>query len=555
MSEPARSDIPDPVSAALQGPASEYLAGILALSRLSRVTVACRSGAYPAANLLAVAKLTGIPGETALLFDRWQGGAGPDLAQALRAAVGAGGNAAALPGSDGPVLAILDRFEIHLGLPPDDARARDDGETLCALADDARADIHFLLLVEESAAPLLQRYAARIPGITEASLRLPPHADGFDAEQPAPASATGAAARKRSFGALLERLTERSGAAPLAAAGVVEERAAPLAQQAAAFEPDAQAALADAGAAPPLPQPEAEPSLDAIVAQAPIQAAAPEHSAAPAVSFEPMPQAAVAQHAAIDRAPDVAPPELEAAAESAELGAAPAPAPAAEPVAAPAPARRRGGRLALAGIALAALALILVSRFPAKPDRPDTRAAQAAPAPAEPSGAAAPAAAQAKVAAAADAPAPAAAAAATTATTAAPASPAAASAPSAQRGAATAASRRTPALYILVNSSRERERLRPIARSLARQGIEVMNIQPIGRGPKVSDLRYFYREEREDALKIQQALQDAGITVRNVNLVQGYESRAPRRQLELWLASDSPAAPAAATRRKQAAGH
>jgi hypothetical protein len=80
--------------------------------------------------------------------------------------------------------------------------------------------------------------------------------------------------------------------------------------------------------------------------------------------------------------------------------------------------------------------------------------------------------------------------------------------------------------------------VRPIAQNLSRQGIRIVAVSQGDGGPSVSDLRYFYPDERDDALKVQQALQQAGIAVRKVNLVPGYQDRATHRQFELWLAND-----------------
>ncbi|MBK4736641.1 hypothetical protein [Noviherbaspirillum pedocola] len=566
-----RDDSENPAQAelALQNASGEYLAGILALARLSRVTVVCKSAPYPGEQLLAVARLSAVPGETALLFDDWEGSLGPDLAAALHAAQRPAGDANSPPSrSSCPLLVILDRFERHLGLPADDARAQADGRTLCQLAADARADIHFLLLVDESAAPLLQRYATQIPGIAEASLRLPPPAASL--EQPAPTPA-GASPRKRSFGSLLERLNERAAEAP-AAASAEQEIEARTAQQAdmphmrqaaeeygagnfwhdeSTTEPPAQhtAAALDAahGEALPALHPEtagaatettpAEPAL--AHAELPTMAAVAEYDAPPELPQDAMPADAVHADNTV-LSPALVPQVEQTPAYEPATKAMPVPSAHTAP---PATLQRkrtmRTGYLAIAGIAAVAVAAILLNRAP-QGGATGAQPAQQAESPplaqvATTAGHATPATVAATT--------PAVAPAAPAAPTKAAAIPAAASA-SAQPAGTTAASAADPAkpartaLYIVASNSGDRDRVRPIAQQLARQGVEIIAVSQADRGPSVSDLRYFFPAERDDALKMQQALREAGITVRRVNLVPGYEDRATHHRFELWLAND-----------------
>lgn len=560
MSRPAESAPGAPAAPSTHDPAGEYLAGILAMSRLSRVTVACKSAPYPGAKLLAIAKLTGIPGETALVFDEWQHAAGPDLATTLAAA---GGDA-------GPLLAILDDFDAHLRLPADDPRALADGRALCALAADPRADVHFLLLLAESAAPLLQRYAAQIPGIAEASLRLPPPLAASDAGAKAPE-------RKRSFGSLLERLNERSAEVPATASAhhEIEDRAAqasvaPLMREgvdehgAGNFwhdEPDDAPVAADAGHAA-MPREQEAPAVPEAQAAAPLEeTAAPpmeEQETPPSVVAAPvaaeMPREQPAERIGLpEEATPIRLPETVALAAPAVAALQTAPRPSA-PVAALPPRPKRGmraGYVAVAGIAAVAIGWMLMTRLPrnfpqgtqqvqATPPAPQaTQKAAAQP----PAAMAAAGSAAAAAAAAPDKPAKEAAppAAPSVATAKAPAAPApaavaVAAAPAEPAPAALPAGR--TALYIVVGNNRDRERVRPIAQTLSRQGIRIVAVSQGDGGPSISDLRYFYPDERDDALKVQQALQQAGIAVRKVNLVPGYEDRATHRQFELWLAND-----------------
>jgi hypothetical protein len=562
-------EMPGQVLPSPHATADEYLAGILALARLSRLTVACKSADYPGTNLLTVARLTGIPGELALLFDEWQQDAGPDLAAALRACAEGAGGTAAVPGhAERPVLVILDRFEDHLALPANSARAEADGRTLCELANEAGTDIHFLILVAESAQALLQRYAARIPGIAEASLRLPPPV----ADASAPRSAS---TRRRSFGSLLERLNDRAVDAPAAHAisteKAIEERAtadalAPRAQESFAGSGAVNAWLDDEAAdhsatakAPATPQQDSD-DITIPVGYAATQMGAEQTTAEQRLlTSSECDEPALPLNATASVA-ESAPSEPAAVTASTSIPLLPEARMAEIAEVAPPPERGKGGMrvgyLAIAGIAALAIAWIGFSRMPhdVDPAKPKAQPAVAqANAPKEKSAAPEPAPVATATAAAAVAPP------ATTVPQVTPipagskpetAAPIAA-APIASSEAGTATAKPSAlALYILVSSPQERERLRTVSETLSAQGIRTVAISAISRGPNVSDLRYFRREERDEALKVQQALLDAGIQVRRLALVEGYENRAPRRQFELWLTGNG-AVPAPA---KNAAG-
>jgi hypothetical protein len=91
-------------------------------------------------------------------------------------------------------------------------------------------------------------------------------------------------------------------------------------------------------------------------------------------------------------------------------------------------------------------------------------------------------------------------------------------------------------LYIHVRNEAQRLRAERMIQPLAKRGIRVSGIKLVKFGPSVADLRYFRTGERDDALKIAIALRELGVNAQRLHQVSDLEGRAPRGQLELWLA-------------------
>jgi hypothetical protein len=99
-----------------------------------------------------------------------------------------------------------------------------------------------------------------------------------------------------------------------------------------------------------------------------------------------------------------------------------------------------------------------------------------------------------------------------------------------------ARARPTPAVYIHVRNARERQRIEPLARTLAGRGIRVIEVKVVKKGPNVADLRYFRDEERDEATALQKTLLSLGLPVAKLSRMAGFEDRVPRHQYEAWLA-------------------
>lgn len=560
----------------------EFLAGVLAMARISRVTVALESGADAGSSLLVAARLTG-HAETCLLFEDWE--EQPLAALLARTAQATGDDApASLPGAGNEAqalqlllhqaqarqrrsfLLILNRMERLLARPTHDPLYQSFEQALVSLADDRELDLHLLLVMDESAEFLLTRLEHRMPGIGDGCLRIPPPghpAPGADArrmrrhELPAQgaAAATGGASRDRSFGMLLERLTAR---VPLEQAENGEQALHPhLPGRPPADLHDSDAGIGSAQAVTP------QPAADDAIAEPPMAAPAvpaavaetPETPQAPHPDRQDEPERHAGRHEIREHHSHATP-----------LTAASAPSPAAAmaaPVAQPAaPARRRRTWPLVLGLLLAAGAGVLAWQGLPVSDSGSAGPAQAAPAVAsQPKSAPA---ADDKVAAASP---PAAA------TPAAPASkdvppqtakpsdpgkPASAAAPdkassAAAPAAATAATAATPAtpatpavVYVNVRDVRERDQVQAQRRALGAQGIRLMEVKVTSKGPSVADLRYFHDEDRDEALAVQKALLAAGVPVTRLSRMNGFESSTRRRQYEAWLAM--PAQPGQAQR-------
>jgi hypothetical protein len=555
----------DAGSLALQ--TGEFLAGVLALSRISRVTVALEPGEGAGAALLGAARLTG-HAETCLLFDRWDAHALDALTAAVLQADADAHPDAGIeiqPASDQALpqllrtlqrarrqsfLMIFDRFERYLALPPDHEECAAFDQAFVDIAGDGTLDVHILLVLDEGAEFMLERYQGRIPGISDGCLRIPfaevaPECEGGAALR-RPTAGTASAAqqngnpareRDRSFGMLLERLTAEKPA--LADALRIESQAD------AHIAPEPAGSLPEAPLAAQSEPPAAAAEMQAAEVPAP-EVPAPEMPAAGAPEV-PVDDAPVRAEAAPSSEPHTPVPEP----------AAFAAAPSNDPVAAAArPARRRPRRYAAATVLTLMTALALAAGITAyRQSAPPTPALALAgtasvPAPPADTGAA--------TAAASSASAPAAPALADKVPEsadhgAAPAAPAAVAAPEKKAPAAaasranqahaaqppsadSAAARPAPAVYIHVRNAGERQRIQPLVRTLAGRGIRVIEVKVMKKGPNVADLRYFRDEEKDEAAALQKTLLSLGLPVAKLSRMVGFEDRVPRHQYEAWLA-------------------
>jgi hypothetical protein len=567
----------DAGSLALQ--TGEFLAGVLALSRISRVTVALEPGEGAGAALLGAARLTG-HAETCLLFERWDAHA----LDALTAAVlQANADAHSEPGIDvrpapdqalpqllqalqrrhrQSFLMIFDRFERSLALPPDDEGCAAFDQAFVDIAGDSNLDVHFLLVLDEGTEFMLERFQDRIPGISDGCLRIPfaeaaPHgAAGIALRRPSADMALAARqngksvpTRDRSFGMLLERLTTEKPALadPLRVETQADAHAAPepagsTPEQPLATQPGPPAAAAGMQAADEVPAP-ATPAPEAPASETQVaEWAAPQ---APAAEAPAHGEATPCGEADIP----VSGPAVFAAAPSYD-----------PPAAAVHPVQRRPRRFAATAVLTLTAALVLTAgitayRRQSAPPTPSPPAAQArteaAPAPAlAPDGGAATAMVSASAPAApvmadkAPEPADHGAALVASATVTAPeekAPPATASrasqAQAARPAAADSVTARptTPAVYIHVRNARERQRIQPLARILAGRGIRVIEVKVVNKGPNVADFRYFRDEEKDEAAALQKTLLSLGLPVAKLSRMVGFENRAPHRQYEAWL--------------------
>ena len=549
----------DAGSLALQ--TGEFLAGVLALSRISRVTVALEPGEGAGAALLAAARLTG-HAETCLLFDRWDS----DALRALTAAVlqadaetdpGAGRTGQPAPDQALPhalqalqnqsrrsFLLIFDRFDRYLALPPDDHGCRAFDQAFVQIASDNSLDAHFLLVLDEGTEFMLERFQDRIPGISDGCLRIPHgeatgnRAASATLRQPSTEAAPvaqRAPTRDRSFGMLLERLTagkpalaEALRSESKARAQAAPEPAEPLAQ-----EPAAQPGPLDSEPEPTVPD---MPAAETAAPELPnVEAPAPQVQAVDATTPE---TPAVEARAAAGPAPAVQPHM-------------PVPEPILEAVQ---PVRRRPRKLAAAavlGLITAVAGTVGVTMYRQPPAPPALAQADSAAPPAADSGAA-PAATQATPAPApsrtatdeASEPADSGTAVATSTADGepreqAPAAVASQPEPEQPPAADSAAARPMPAVYIHVRNAQELQRMQALARTLAARGIRVIEVKVVNRGPDVADFRYFRDEDRNEAAALQKTMLAIGVPVAKLSRMEGFENRVPRHRYEAWLGDGS----------------
>lgn len=498
--------------------AGEFLAGVLALSRISRVTVALESGHGAGPALLAAARLTA-HAETCLRFDQWRGEPLADLAAALFAAhpdlaIGPDENLAqalrTLQSRERhSFLVIFDRFDDYLAQPADRPQIAAFDRAFVQMANDSELDVHFLLVQDEAAEPLLNRFQNDIPGIGDGCLRMPAGDIGDSQDEAAALDAGRASRRDRSFGMLLERLTAIAPADAAAASPPQHIAPAP------ALPPDyARQTPEDSP-----PAHEVRPVFDGTAVNEVLPAESEPVAAAPEPSFAPLPAAGMDAPAVMPLPPAVS-------------------------MAPTDPPRRGKALVALLSAVLAVGAGFYAYRQQA-PDQPaaTSKAAALAAAPTV-------AAAQARTSAAAppsspapqSTPAPALAAAPPTPAVT-PAAPATPVMPATPVAASQARIHGMPAVYVHVRSQRERDRMQSLARTLADQGIRVVDVKVMNMGPSVADLRYFRDQDKEAAISVQQALVSAGVDVPRLSRMNGFEGSTRPGHFEAWLSEDSVAEP------------
>lgn len=554
----------------------EFLAGVLAMARISRLTVALESGTDAGAALLEAARLTG-HAETCLLFEDWENAPlAALLASATQATADDG--AVSLPDAGNEAqalrqlfhqaqarrrrsfLLILNRMERLLARPTHDPHYQAFEQALVALADDRELDLHLLLVMDESAEFLLTRLEQRMPGIGDGCLRIPaaghpmPNAQASPTQRPelpgqGAAASTRNASRDRSFGMLLERLTAKQpleqaedGEQPMHPRRPGETHADLDGNDAGAIPADAttpQPAADDAVAHPLSPARAASPAV-AQMTQAPH----PQRQEAPepqgrAGRQEESEQDEPTMHATSGHAtatPTMAVPDARGMPDMPDARAT-------------APARRRRAWPLLLGLLLAAGAGMLawqglpVSGSGSSGPTPAATQATAPAATAQPRSAPV---ADDKIAVASQSAAPAAPAP----SEASSASPQAAKPPAADKPASAVppqktATAATPAVvYVHVRDARERDQVQAQRRALGEQGIRLMEVKVTSKGPSVADLRYFHDEDRDEALAVQKALLAAGVPVGRLSRLNGFEGSTRRRQYEAWLAGPVEPAPA-----------
>jgi hypothetical protein len=95
-----------------------------------------------------------------------------------------------------------------------------------------------------------------------------------------------------------------------------------------------------------------------------------------------------------------------------------------------------------------------------------------------------------------------------------------------------------PGVYIHVLNEAAREQARLLSPLLLKKGIAVVGIKVVSAGPKSSDLRYFHQAEKEEAMRVHSALLSLGLPVQRLKRITGFEATATPRQYELWLVAD-----------------
>ena len=94
-------------------------------------------------------------------------------------------------------------------------------------------------------------------------------------------------------------------------------------------------------------------------------------------------------------------------------------------------------------------------------------------------------------------------------------------------------------VYVHVRSEAQRARAEQLIQPLATRGVRVTGIRVVSAGPRAAQMRFFHADEANEAARVARVLREVGLPQANVKRVRGSEKRATPRQYELWLAPDS----------------
>jgi hypothetical protein len=103
------------------------------------------------------------------------------------------------------------------------------------------------------------------------------------------------------------------------------------------------------------------------------------------------------------------------------------------------------------------------------------------------------------------------------------------------RSAQKTVSSEAPTLHIHIRDQSQRAWAETLVARLARRGIRVSGIRLVSAGPSGMDVRYFRRQEAQEASEVARVLRDLGISPR-LKHIGGYEDASIPRRYELWLA-------------------
>jgi hypothetical protein len=587
---------------ARSGQLQHALGTILGLARLSRITMAYAPNETAGAAVYSVAKALAEE-ELLVLVNSWN----PDPLEAFRHAVldsdipGSTDVPPALPVNGEhalvdlmrsrqarfrmPFTIIFDRFGQHLASDKSDGSVQAFDEAFIQIANDASLDAHFLIIVDEQSAPVMQeRFGGRIEGLDDCYVRLP--AEDLDAAlplRPSDASPPNAASVESPTGQSTEH--HPSPDAPISMPGTLAGAPVPAAEDAYASLPPARQAAEQPDSASTA-QPRDRSFGELIGRLKDVAVEKDQESGTHDLHGEELrPERHVDANEAVqtrnddpfsgfgsDELPAPIPgrsrlPIHDDATGSAHAGTVPPPAQAGtprssansaapeKPEASPAqPLRNRLLKSRMAGLGLGALLLILsiaviqTGKTPAREEhaaalrKPQGRV-DASPSLSGPSTSAASEAGAGQSEAGLDSseaavaleepeqPAPPAAPSRNAAgTQASLSSPSSMPAPSHRQG--------PPGVYIHVLNEEAREQARLLAPQLLKKGIAVVGIKVVSAGPKASDLRYFHGSEKEEAMRVHSALLSLGLPVQRLKRITGFEGTATPRQYELWLVAD-----------------